>query len=67
MTGVVLARSGRRPMIRMTFGWLMEVGNVTNVAAALDPRLLQRVWYSSDAQNEHEKANGKQNAHLYSK
>ena len=64
MMGVVFARSGRRPMTRMNFGRLMVVGNVTDVATALDLRLLQRVWYSGDAQNEHEKANGKQDAHF---
>ena len=61
---VVFARSGRRPPTRMNFGRLMVVGDVTDVAAAHDLRLLQRVWHSSDAQNEHEKGHGKQDAHF---
>lgn len=42
----------------------MPVGNVTADAAARDLRLLQRVWYSSDAQNEHEKGHGENDAHF---
>jgi hypothetical protein len=33
-------------------------------ATALDLRLLQRAWCGSDAQNEHEKGHGNQDAHF---
>jgi hypothetical protein len=62
--GVMFARSGRRPLTRICLGWLMPVGNVTADAAARHLRLLQRVWYSSDAQNEHEKGHGENDAHF---
>ena len=42
----------------------MVVGIVTAIAGARDLRLLQPVWCSSDAQNEHEKGHGRQDAHF---
>jgi hypothetical protein len=62
--GVLFARSGRRPLTRMGLGRLIPAGNVTADAPADELRLLQRVWYSSDAQNEHEKGHGKNDAHV---
>jgi len=62
---IAFARSGRRPMTRMNLGRLViEVNVVVAVGAAHDLRLLQWVWYGGDAQNEHEKGDGKQDAHF---
>jgi hypothetical protein len=59
-TVIAFARSGRRPTTRMKRGRLVvEVDVVAAVVAAHDLRLLQWVWYCGDAQNEHEKGDGK--------
>ena len=61
---VLFVWCGRWILTQINLGWLMPVGNVTADASAHDFRLLQRVWYSNGAQNEHEKGHGNRDAHF---